>query len=135
MSAMASDGGENDAQAQLRKAILSIMTDTTLSEAEKAKKRQELMMGGWKKTAEGSEGKKEGGDGKSGSKAGGKDAFAFAGNAVSHLGYPTLLGMSQVICEIYQILNFLTWFSPSAQRAARPQLGLTPRRLTPWMRI
>jgi hypothetical protein len=89
---MASEGGELDAQAQLRKAILSIMTDTTLSEAEKAKKRQELMMGGWKKPAEEPEGKKKCGDGKAGNKAGGRRCVAHSQEM--HLGasgLPTLM--------------------------------------------
>lgn len=34
-------------EAEMRKRIFAIMTDTTLSEAEKAVKRQELMSGKW----------------------------------------------------------------------------------------
>lgn len=46
------ENGESDAQAQMRKAIFAIMQDTSLTEQEKAQKRQQLMMGAmWKKPA------------------------------------------------------------------------------------
>ena len=40
---------QNDAQAEMRRKIVAITFDTTLTEAEKAKKRQELMSGLWAK--------------------------------------------------------------------------------------
>jgi hypothetical protein len=39
-------------EAELRKKILSIQLDKTLSEAEKAKKRQELLTGKWTQPSE-----------------------------------------------------------------------------------
>ncbi|KAL6751321.1 PUA-like domain-containing protein [Haematococcus lacustris] len=56
-----------DPQAQLRKAIVQIMMDSTLTEAEKAQKRQALMMGGWAASKSGAEEKKDTGTASSGS--------------------------------------------------------------------
>lgn len=36
-----------DAEAELRRKIIAICTDTTLTEAEKAQKRQQLLSGKW----------------------------------------------------------------------------------------
>lgn len=44
--------GMDDAQAQMRKAIMAIMMDTSMSEEEKSSKRQDLLMGRWSKPAE-----------------------------------------------------------------------------------
>ena len=47
---------QDEAQLQLRRKIVAIMMDTTLSEAEKAVKRQELMCGGaWNKPSSSSD--------------------------------------------------------------------------------
>ena len=52
-----SNGGQND----LRSKIMAIMRDTTLSDDDKAKKRQALMTGGqWGKPAEEAEEQKDG---------------------------------------------------------------------------
>ncbi|KAG1680327.1 hypothetical protein FOA52_015417 [Chlamydomonas sp. UWO 241] len=42
----------DDAQAQMRKAIMAVMNDTTLSDDEKASRRQAILMGKWSKPAE-----------------------------------------------------------------------------------
>jgi hypothetical protein len=46
------DNGPSEQEMAMRKAIMAIMMDTTLSDAEKAQKRQQLMCGGWKTSKE-----------------------------------------------------------------------------------
>jgi hypothetical protein len=45
------DEAAADGQNDLRAKIMAIMRDTSLSDAEKSRKRQELMCGGWAKPA------------------------------------------------------------------------------------
>lgn len=45
---MAEEEGPSAAEMQMRRAIMAIMMDTKLTDAEKAQKRQELMCGGFK---------------------------------------------------------------------------------------
>lgn len=55
MDADAKDVPETEAQVQMRKkhaAIMAIQLDTSLTEAEKAQKRQLIMMGSWAKPQE-----------------------------------------------------------------------------------
>ena len=40
-------GEEGDAQARMRRSIIAIQMDSSLSEDEKARRRQQLMLGGW----------------------------------------------------------------------------------------
>ncbi len=51
-----------DAEAQKRRAIMAIMLDTTLTEAEKARRRQALMMGSWASKAVDAEDNKPAGE-------------------------------------------------------------------------
>jgi uncharacterized protein GlcG (DUF336 family) len=41
------DNGPSEQEMAMRKAIMAIMMDTKLRDAEKAQKRQQLMCGGW----------------------------------------------------------------------------------------
>lgn len=46
------DNGPSEQEMAMRKAIMAIMMDTTLTDAEKSQKRQQLMCGGWKTSKE-----------------------------------------------------------------------------------
>lgn len=93
VAAMDPETGENDKQMQLRKAIVAIMMDKSLTEEEKAKKRQALLMGGWSAKTEGD--KKE--DKKESAKGG---SIPRSAGLICHSTGSNWLGVQPTLCSV-----------------------------------